>query len=289
MKNVLKHAATDIVCLLLITSMIGCSFQWDPAKNASLDEEQLISEVTQVIDEQLQLVAPQLEHEFGNVPHSRDVRSLDEYSGQEIVEMTLQEELGSDYVKFCHAVASGRSTDEILASAKSLMDATQFEELAYQTKGLQKSFSERAVLNARALPPNQRAPFLRDLQKLLTKTIVLLTAGIVYACIPTTILWGKITAAAAVSVAAGIVATSVLSIYRYYKYGQDSLAQSFQEWIIDVTKDPTAAYALAASMTSVGKTMTKGPVVTGLIIVVFALYQVIDMVKPMLKKYNFDA
>jgi hypothetical protein len=35
--------------------------------------------------------------------------------------------------------------------------------------------------------------------------------------------------------------------------------------------------------------MTKGPVVTGLIIAVFAIYQVIDMVKPMLKKYNFNA
>jgi hypothetical protein len=42
-------------------------------------------------------------------------------------------------------------------------------------------------------------------------------------------------------------------------------------------------------MMTVGKTMGNGPVVTGLIIVVFSLYQVMDMVKPMLKKYNFDA
>ena len=67
------------------------------------------------------------------------------------------------------------------------------------------------------------------------------------------------------------------------------MSQSFQEWIIDVTTDPSAAFAIATSMMTVGKTMTNGPVVTGLIIVVFSIYQVMDMVKPMLKKYNFNA
>jgi hypothetical protein len=56
-----------------------------------------------------------------------------------------------------------------------------------------------------------------------------------------------------------------------------------------VTTDPSASYAVATSMITVGKTMSNGPVVTGLILVVFAIYQVMDMVKPMLKKYNFDA
>ncbi|NLA92030.1 MAG: hypothetical protein GX842_01135 [Spirochaetales bacterium] len=130
---------------------------------------------------------------------------------------------------------------------------------------------------------------MRDLQKLVTKTLVLMVAGIVYACIPNVIFWGKITAAAAISVAAGIVATSVMSIYRYYKYDSESLSSSFQDWLVDVTTEPAASFAVATSMITVGKTMSSGPVVTGLIIIVFSIYQVMDLVKPMLKKYNFNA
>jgi hypothetical protein len=118
---------------------------------------------------------------------------------------------------------------------------------------------------------------------------VLLVAGIVYACIPNVIFWGKVTAAAAISVAAGIVATTVMSIYRYYKYDNESLSSSFQDWLTDVTTEPAAAFAVATSMISVGKTMTTSPVVTGLIIIVFSIYQVMDLVKPLLKKYNFNA
>lgn len=32
-----------------------------------------------------------------------------------------------------------------------------------------------------------------------------------------------------------------------------------------------------------------GPVVTGIIICVFAIYNIVDMVRSMLKTYNFDA
>jgi len=38
----------------------------------------------------------------------------------------------------------------------------------------------------------------------------------------------------------------------------------------------------------VGTTMKRSPVVTGIIICVFAIYNVVDLIKPMLKKYNFS-
>jgi len=142
---------------------------------------------------------------------------------------------------------------------------------------------------SRTLPPNQRAAFMRDLQKLVTKTVVLLVAGIVYACIPDVVFWGKVSAAAAIAVASGIVATTVFSIYRFYTYSADEMAVSFQEWITDVTTDPAASFAVASSMMAVGKTMANGPVVTGLVIAVFSIYQVMDLLKPMLRKYNFGA
>jgi hypothetical protein len=177
----------------------------------------------------------------------------------------------------------------VLDQAADLLPSEQFSELSSRMVSARRQLQSYAQDQVRAIPPSQRPAFMRDLQKLVTKTLVLLVAGIVYACIPKVVFWGKITAAAAISVAAGITATTLMSIYRYYKYGEDSLSQSFQEWIVDVTTDPAASYAVAASMTTVGKAMTNGPVVAGLILVVFAIYQVMDMVKPMLKKYNFDA
>ncbi|MCK9311865.1 MAG: hypothetical protein M0P26_06280 [Bacteroidales bacterium] len=140
---------------------------------------------------------------------------------------------------------------------------------------------------SRGLSPSQRAPFWKDMQKLLVRSIVLFTAGIVYACIPTVVFWGKISAATAIAIASGVVASTVMSIWRYYQFGGE-LDASFNEWLISVTTEPEISFALASSMIAVGTTLKRGFVVTGIVICVFALYNVIDMVKPMLKKYNFS-
>ena len=77
-----------------------------------------------------------------------------------------------------------------------------------------------------------------------------------------------------------------MSIWRYYQFG-GSIDESFGEWLTSVTTEPELSYALAASVIAVGNTLKRGAVVTGIIICVFALYNVVDMVKPMLAKYNF--
>ena len=278
---------TDLVSIWLMVSLLGCSLAWEPVVNPSVSETLMVPVVARVLDEQLAVVAPVLE-EHGEISLAR--RSLlGETKGIDVVERMLTEQQGADYLRFSHAVATGASSEEVLAEAANLLPDEQFSALSARMVSTQRALGSIAMDQVRSLPPSQRPAFMRDLQKLVTKTLVLMVAGIVYACIPTVVFWGKVTAAAAISVAAGITATTIMSIYRYYQYGEGTLAQSFQEWIIDVTTDPAAAYAVAASMTTIGKTMTNGPVVTGLIIVVFALYQVMDLVKPMLKKYNFDA
>ena len=62
--------------------------------------------------------------------------------------------------------------------------------------------------------PESAAAFWKDMQDLVTRTLVLFTAGVVYACIPTVVFWGKIAAAAAIAIA-GVVSTSVMRIWRY--------------------------------------------------------------------------
>lgn len=270
-----------IVCLL------GCSLAMEPKRNPELTTEEMVPVVARVLDEQMSIVRPVLEE---NGELSSNARAMmEDIDGEAVVRGMLEEQEGPSYLQFCHTVATGGDADAVMESARTLLPHEEYVELTGRLVETRRAFASFATEQCRSLPPNQRPAFMRDLQKLVTKTLVLMVAGIVYACIPKVVFWGKVSAAAAVSVAAGITATSILSIYRYYKYGEDSFSQSFQEWIVDVTTDPSASYAVATSMMTVGKTMGNGPVVTGLIIVVFSLYQVMDMVKPMLKKYNFDA
>lgn len=287
MKGRIRIVMSHALIVWTIISLLGCSLAIEPAQNPSLSDEQMVPLVARVLDEQLSIVQPILE-EHGEL--SQQTRQLmRDADGESIILQMLEEDHGADYLQFCHAVASGAESSDVLESAQSLISDEEFEELSGRVAEVRRSFVTYAESQMRAIPPNQRPAFMRDLQKLVTKTLVLMIAGIVYACIPKVMFWGKVTAAAAISVAAGVTATTILSIYRYYKYGEDSASISFQEWIVDVTTDPSASYAVATSMITVGKTMSNGPVVTGLILVVFAIYQVMDMVKPMLKKYNFDA
>ncbi len=287
MKSKFKKIVSCALVVYLIISLVGCSLAWEPASNPPLDREEIIPLVARVIDEQLETVGPVLEEEGELNLFSRALG--DEIDGERVVREMLNEEKGEEYLNFCYSVAAGKDSQELLEEAKGLMSASEYAELSSRYADVKRSFTLFGEQQSRGIPPSQKAEFLRDLQKLVTKSLVLMVAGIVYACIPNIIFWGKITAAAAVSVAAGITATTVMSIYRYYKSDEESFSDSFQEWIVDVTTDPTAAYALAASMMTVGKTMTNGPVVTGLIIIVFSIYQVMDLVKPLLKKYNFNA
>jgi len=132
--------------------------------------------------------------------------------------------------------------------------------------------------------------FYKDLRRLVIRSVVLFTAGIVYACIPKVVFWGKISAACAISVSAGILASTVLSIYDYYKLDKsDDSSKAFSDWLQEVTTTPSADYALAASIIAIGNTMKQGPVVTGIVVCVFSIYQIIDLVKPMLTHYNPNA
>lgn len=287
MRKKMHVVLTNVLVVWTVVSLLGCSLSWQPMGNPTVSEDEMIPVVARVVEQQMEIVQPVLEEhgEFG-----QSIRTVaSDASGRDIVAGMLEEEQGSDYLAFSHAVATGTDSARVLAAAERLVPEEDFTELSSRVAQVKRSFAEYGEIQSRALPPSQRPAFMRDLQKLLTKTLVLMVAGIVYACIPNTIFWGKITAASAIAVAAGVTATTLLAIYRYYKYGENSASQSFQEWIVDVTTDPTAAYAVATSMMTVGKTMANGPVVTGVILVVFSIYQVMDMVKPMLKKYNFDA
>lgn len=273
-----------VVLVLLVIPLSGCSLGWESQTKAKITDKELFPTVARIIDEQKDVVWEYLEEDV-----SRALSST-EYTGSDIVQSTLGEEQGRQYLEFCYAVNDVETEDQaqqVVEFARSLISEEEMVALEQKLAENRSLMLSEAEYFSRSLSPSQRAPFWKDMQKLLVRSIVLFTAGVVYACIPKVVFWGKISAATAIAIASGVVASTVMSIWRYYQFGGE-LDESFNEWLISVTTEPEVSYALASSMIAVGTTLKRGFVVTGIVICVFALYNVIDMVKPMLKKYNFS-
>lgn len=281
MFNVLQYS----IVIALILSLSGCNMAWSDKIKPKIDDKTLIDGVAKVVDEQLEVVSPYIELD----DLKRASITVDDITGDKVANATLLEENGHQYLEFSYdAVYEGEDNlDAFVEEAKMLLPEEEVITLDERINETKKALELEYEDLGRAIPPSQQLAFQKDLRKLITRSCVLFVAGLVYACMPTTVFWGKISAAAAVSVATGVLAVSIMSLYQYYKYGGD-VDQSFSQWIEEVSTEPQVSYALAASMITVGRTTQRTPVVTGIMICVFSLYKVIDMVKPMLKKYNFS-
>ncbi len=278
-----KRIGTWAIVVLLVIPLSGCSMGWEAQSKVRIADEELFEAVSQMIEEQKEVVWPYLEDDVARSVCTADV------SGQTIVANTLSEERGREYLEFCYTVGNPQGEEDVEAVvefAHTLLDAEQQAELDAKLEETRSLLLVEAQTMCRSLVPSQRAAFWKDMQKLVTRTLVLFTAGVVYACIPSVVFWGKISAATAIAIATGVVASTVMSIWRYYQFG-GTIDESFSDWLQEVTTEPELSYALAASVISVGNTLKRGPVVTGIIICVFALYNVMDMVKPMLDTYDF--
>ena len=277
----IKNMVSITIVVILTFVLSGCSLAIDRTLNEKVSDEKLISSIAKIVDEQLDVVSPF----FEDTSRGLDLSSV---TGEEVVTSALKEESGRDYLRFNYSIAveDNKSLEDIAGQAKSLLpeeEAYKIDERLNTTRSIiKKDISEMS----RSVPPSQQVAFQKDLRKLVTRSFVLFSAGIVYSCMPKTMFWGKVSAASAISVATGVLSCTVLSLYQYYKYGGEA-QKAFAQWVNEITKEPQVSYALAASMISVGKTMKRSPIVTGIMICVFSLYQVIDMVKPMLKKYNY--
>jgi len=272
--------------MLLIISLSGCSMAFQQSIKPKVDEKELKSSVAKIVDEQLDVVGPYIDEDEDMEKRGIDMEDI---TGSDVVDGILEEERGHDYLEFSYDTVynSEDNLDEYVEQSKQFMSAEEAANLDERIEETKKAVYMEFEDLGRAVPPSQQIAFQKDLRKLVTRSVVLFVAGVVYACLPKTMFWGKISAAAAVSVATGVLSCSLMSLYQYYKYGGDS-DEAFEDWVEEVSTEPQVSYAMAASMITVGKTMERSPVVTGIMICVFSLYKVIDMVKPMLKKYNFN-
>lgn len=264
------------VAFLLIVCIAGCSLEGSVIRNKELTLKELVQNASPILEAHKGIVSQNLGLDF----------DLESMTGEQIVSKALGEDNGSEYLRFCCEISEYDNPDDVVEKARGLIGGDDFRELKSKAEEVQERIAARGEAASKGLPISQREPFLKDLKKLAVKSVVLLTAGIVYACVPTMMLWGKVTAAAAISIAAGALAVTVISVYEHYLLGRTA-SQSFQDWIKEVMTLPQAEYALAASMISTGTALNQGPVVSGLVVCVFAIYQAIDILRPMLETYNF--
>ena len=284
-----KNFFNEAVCLLVLVCFVACNANFRPSFKQSITDSSLRSRMSRVIDAQLETVKDYLDEDLqaridGT---SRGGRM----SGSEIVDVTMKESGGRDYLDFCYAVDMSTTTgdvDAVMDTARCILPDSEYQELVQLTQEVEREITIKGDEMARAIPLDQQAAFYKDLKTLVVRAIVLLAAGIVYACMPTVIFWGKISAACAISVGAGLVAITIMSLYEYFRFGTGE-GMSFEDWFKDLIKIPQADFALTTAITTVAEAMGCGPVVTGIIICVFALYNIVDMVRTMLKTYNFDA
>ena len=122
---------------------------------------------------------------------------------------------------------------------------------------------------------------------MVVKTVVLLTAAVVYAMMPKTMFWGKVSAATAVSVAAGVVTSSLITLIEWSDEDLKYSEKDFNSWLSDISVEPFADWALAQGVLNTQMAATNNPVTSAIVLGVFALYHIGDDAKTLLKKYNW--
>lgn len=290
MNSRLRRFLNQSVAVLLLAAMVSCNAAYLPSFKASITDSEMKPAVAKVIDAQMNYIKDYLDDDIKARIDGGSSKG-GPLSGADIVELTVNEQGGRDYLDFCYAVDLSQASldvDPVMSTAQSVLSAKEYERLRSQADELEASMTAKGIEFAKGLPLNQQEAFYKDLKVLVTRSVVLLVAGIVYAAVPNLVFWGKISAAAAISVGAGLVAISVMSLYEYYKYGTGE-GMDFETWFKDLIKIPQADFALTTTVTAMAEALGMGPVVTGIILCVFAVYNIVGLVRSMLKTYNFDA
>ena len=184
--------------------------------------------------------------------------------------------------------ASDGGVDGVLSTAKSLLPEKEYGELEKKAKEIEERAGEWGDRVSRSLAPAQKDEFYKDLKSMVVKTVVLLTASIVYAMIPKVMFWGKVSAAAAVSVAAGVVASGFVSMVEWSDEDLKNTDKDFSAWLEEITVEPFTDWALAQGVLNAQMAATNNPVTSALVLGVFALYHIGEDAKTLMKKYNWE-
>jgi len=281
MKKKVAEFGKKSLSLLLAVSLAGCSLAGGNNLETGYSRDVMEEGVQAAVIDQWDIIAPHLELESA----AREAGLGTSIAPEDVIAGLRKEENGLEYLAFSYSAAVTGNVDEVLEQARQLLPAEVYNELLTDADEVRKDFARIIDEGSRELKEEYKEDFMRDMQQLVARSIVLLTAAVVYAFMPKFMIFGKISAAAAVSVAAGAVAVTVMAIWRYYKFGGDTM-ETFEQWLKDVASEPKVSYALATSVISMATSMELSPVNTGIILGVFAIYQAVDMLRTMIEVYE---
>lgn len=270
------------VALIMAAAVLIVSCSMPGTGPGGIPESMLVSASGRVIDLYLDEIRPYVEDDLA----ARGI--LDDVDGYDVATRTLEEEHGQEYLAFTLASSDFSSVDEVLEAADGLVPEEELEAIRETLDGAETRLMTQARSFARVLTPSQEAEFYDDLSVMVIKSAVLLTAAVVYAFVPDTVLWGKVTAASAVAIAAGILAATIMAIVEHYRT-DSGLDESFGSWLRNAAAEPAAYWGIASSVINIGQSLKRGPVVTGVILAIFAICGVADDAKDMLETFNFSA
>ena len=268
--------------VLILSMLASCT----PSLSGPSEDrrEKMVSQGARVIDEEYDFVRGVLieTEEFSE----EDFASYGILDGETVVRGLL-EGGDEDLLSFLCATSDG-GVDGVLSTAKSLLPEKEYGELEKKAKEIEERAGASGDRVSRSLAPAQKDEFYKDLKSMVVKTVVLLTASIVYAMIPKVMFWGKVSAAAAVSVAAGVVASGFVSMVEWSDEDLKNTDKDFSAWLEEITVEPFTDWALAQGVLNAQMAATNNPVTSALVLGVFALYHIGDDAKTLMKKYNWE-
>ena len=268
--------------VLILSMLASCT----PSLSGPSEDrrEKMVSQGARVIDEEYDFVRGVLieTEEFSE----EDFASYGILDGETVVRGLL-EGGDEDLLSFLCATSDG-GVDGVLSTAKSLLPEKESGELEKEATEIEERAGEWGDRVSRSLAPAQKDEFYKDLKSMVVKTVVLLTASIVYAMIPKVMFWGKVSAAAAVSVAAGVVASGFVSMVEWSDEDLKNTDKDFSAWLEEITVEPFTDWALAQGVLNAQMAATNNPVTSALVLGVFALYHIGEDAKTLMKKYNWE-
>lgn len=281
----LKTVNALLVGVLCLMTLFSCTLEASAVHAVSQGERS--SRVARMIDQQLTMM---MSSDVADILTPEQVAAYDSFKqsvadadGRTIVSRMLEEEKGEDYLNLSYTLLTSDDVNQIISSARPLVPQGEYEQLKAEVEKIEESAARHYRIVSRAMSTEQQAKVYKELQGLVVKAVVLLTAAVVYAIIPNVMVWGKVSAACVASVCAGILASGIMTVVGYARYGESEEDFDFPSWLKSVYDDSFAQWAIASSVIATTAAAGKSPVMTSLILVAFALYNVFDEASAMYK------
>lgn len=281
----LKTVNALLVGALCLMTLFSCTLEASAVHAVSQSERS--SRVARMIDQQLTMM---MSSDVADILTPEQVAAYDSFKqsvadadGRTIVSRMLEEEKGEDYLNLSYTLLTSDDVNQIISSARPLVPQGEYEQLKAEVEKIEENAARHYRIVSRAMSTEQQAKVYKELQGLVVKAVVLLTAAVVYAIIPNVMVWGKVSAACVASVCAGILASGIMTVVGYARYGESEEDFDFPSWLKSVYDDSFAQWAIASSVIATTAAAGKSPVMTSLILVAFALYNVFDEASAMYK------